>query len=397
MEPATTVLISIGVLLLVALAVDLVAQRLPLPQVTLLLLVGVLVGPAGLDLLPEARDAWGPVVTDVALVMVGFLIGSDLEWRELRGHGPQILATGTIAALITAAVVAGGLIVVGADPRLALALGGIAAATDPASTLSVIDEERAEGPLTRTLLGIVAIDDALSITLFSVLLAVAALIAGTGGVTGILGEAVREVFGGVLLGAAVGLPAAALTGRLRPGRPTLLEALALVLLTAGLGAFLEVSFLLASIVAGTLVANLARHHDHAFMEVERIDWPFLAVFFILGGASFNLADLRQHAWLVVGYMVLRTFGRVVGGRIGAASVASPPSVRRWLGPSLLPQAGVALGLALLARERFPDIATIVVPVAVVSTVLFELAGPVVTRWGLRRAGESESATADEAD
>lgn len=396
MEPATTTMLAIGALLLVALAVDRLAQRLPLPQVTLLLLVGVVVGPAGVDLLPEARDAWEPVVTDVALVMVGFLVGSDLEWRQLRGHGVEILLLATVAAAATALLVAGGLLLIGADPRLALALGGIAAATAPAATLAVIDETRARGPLTRTLLGIVAIDDALSIALFSTLMAAAAVIAGSGGVAEILWEAVREIGGGIMLGTVLGLAAAALTGRLQPGRPTLLEALALVLLTAGLGAWLQVSFLLAAIVAGALVANLAAHHERPITEIERIDWPFLAVFFVLGGASFDLQSLRRHAGMVVAYVLLRAVGRIGGGMLGSVAARSPGPVRRWIGVSLLPQAGVALGLALLTRERFPEVAEVVVPVVVVSAVLFEIVGPVLTRLGLRRTGEAGTASADDA-
>lgn len=390
MDPATTTLVSIGVLLVVALVADRLAQHLPLPQVTLLLLVGVVAGPAGLDLLPTAREAWEPVVTDIALVMVGFLIGSDLDGRELREHGRSVLVVAVVAAVTTAALVSVPLLLAGVDPRLALALGGIAAATAPAATLAVIDDESAEGPLTRILLGIVAVDDAISITLFSVLLASAIAMTGEGATGGLLGEAVREIGGGVLLGLVVGLPAAGLSGRLPGGRATLLEALALVFLTAGLGAWLEVSFLLAAIVAGAVVTNLGRHEDATFRQVERVDWPFLAVFFILGGASFRLGDMVDHAVLVSGYVVLRSVGRVGGGMLGARVAGAPQQVRRWIGPSLLPQAGIALGLALLTRERVPEIAQVIVPVVVVSTVLFELVGPVLTRAGLRRTGEASA-------
>lgn len=390
MDQAAATFVAIGVLLLAALLADVLSRRSHIPQVTILLLIGVAAGPAVFDVLPAARETWEPVVTELALVMVGFLIGSDLRMQRLRAHGRSVLVLATSAALATAVVVAGGLVLLGADTRLALALGGIAAATAPAATVAVIDETDADGPLTRTLIGIVAVDDALSITFFSLLVAAAAVITGSGGVAGIVGDAVREVGGGVLLGVVIGLPAAALTGRLERGRPTLLEALALVFLTAGLGVALDVSFLLAAIVAGAVVANLARHHEHTFRAIERIEWPFLAVFFVIGGAAFDTTAFTEHAALVTGYVVLRSVGRVVGGRVGALQAGSPPPVERWIGVTLLPQAGVALGLALLARDRFPEVADVIVPVVVVSTVLFELVGPVLTRLALERAGEAGS-------
>lgn len=384
MDQATT-FISLGVILVGALVADRLAQRSPLPQVTVLLLFGVAVGPAGLDLLPAARESWEPVVTDLALVMVGFLVGSDLEWGRLRDHARSILLLATVAASVTAVVVAVGLLLFGQDVRLALALGGIAAATAPAATLAVVDELRAEGPLTRSLLGIVAVDDALSITLFSILLAAAATVTGDGAVGGIVWDAAREIGGGVLLGLAIGGPAAALSGRIRPGRPTLLEAFVLVFLTAGIGDLLQVSFLLAAIVAGAVVVNTARHHDRPFNEIERIDWPFLAVFFVLGGASFDLQSLQRFAGIIGLYVLLRAVGRLGGGALG--SLAAPYPVRPFISLTLLPQAGVAIGLALLAAERFPEIGGIVVPVVVVSTVVFELLGPVATRFALQRTGE----------
>ena len=384
MDQATT-FISLGVILVGALVADRLAQRSPLPQVTVLLLFGVAVGPAGLDLLPAARESWEPVVTDLALVMVGFLVGSDLEWGRLRDHARSILLLATVAASVTAVVVAVGLLLFGQDVRLALALGGIAAATAPAATLAVVDELRAEGPLTRSLLGIVAVDDALSITLFSILLAAAATVTGDGAVGGIVWDAAREIGGGVLLGLAIGGSAAALSGRIRPGRPTLLEAFVLVFLTAGIGDLLQVSFLLAAIVAGAVVVNTARHHDRPFNEIERIDWPFLAVFFVLGGASFDLQSLQRFAGIIGLYVLLRAVGRLGGGALG--SLAAPYPVRPFISLTLLPQAGVAIGLALLAAERFPEIGGIVVPVVVVSTVVFELLGPVATRFALQRTGE----------
>lgn len=394
MEDTALTFIALGAILVLALAAEWVSSHTPLPRVSALLLIGVVVGPTGLDLLPQAQEQWEPIATDVALTMVGFLLGREFERHRVHEHGRRVFVIAVLAALITSAVTAGGLLLVGVGAPLALALGGIAAATAPAATLVVIRDQRAEGPLTATLLALVAIDDAVAIALFTVLLALGAVIAGGGGVSGLVFDASREILGGIALGAALGIPAAFVAGRVRREDPLLVEAFALVLLLAGLGAWLNVSFLLAAVVAGALVVNLTRER-RAFTEVEHVEWPFLAVFFVLGGAALQLPSLRDHAVIIAAYVVARCAGKIAGAWFAARAVGSEVSTRRWLGPALLPQAGVGLGLALLARERFPELAETVIPVTVVATVIFELFGPVMTRVALHQTGEAGGAGDDE--
>jgi Kef-type K+ transport system membrane component KefB len=380
--------IALGILLLIGLAADYGSRRLGLPSITILLVVGLLVGPEMLDLLPSTADEWFPVVSTLALTMVGFLLGAEFTRDHIREAGRADLFIAAVQGVATAVIVGGGLWLAGADAALALPLAGIAVATAPAATLAVVHEQRASGPFTRSLIGVVALDDVIALALFGMLAsAAAALTTGDGGAS-LLGRSAWEIFGAVGLGIAVGLPAAALTGRLRPGRPTQEEAYAIVLLCAGLATLLEVSYLLAAVVLGATLANRAGHHEIAFHEIERIEWPALIVFFVLAGASLDLSSLTKVGWLGFWYVALRSVGKVAGC-VAAGSVAGLAATpRRWLGLAMLPQAGVAIGLSLLAAERFPEVADQLLAIVIAATVVFELTGPIFTKTALRRTSEA---------
>jgi len=384
--------VALGGLFLIGLITDLIGRRTPLPRVTLLLVFGFLIGPSALDLLPDEGGTWFPIVADMALVMVGFLLGGKLTRADLREHGRMVLWVSLTAVGATALVVGAGLFALGMPLELALALAGIATATAPAATLDVVREVRAEGPFTRTLLGVVALDDAWGLILFSLLLAAVGVLGGQGGAGEVLRSGAWEVLGALAVGAAVGVPTAYLTGRIEDGEPTLAEALAAVFLCGGVALWLEVSFLLASMALGFVVANLARHHTRPFHAIEGIEWPFMILFFVLAGASLEVSALGRVGWLAVGaYVVLRIIGRLAGGWAGAAA-SRDDFHGEWMGMALMPQAGVALGMALVASQRMPGLGDVVLRTVVAATVLFEVLGPVATRQALEHVGEAGRAS-----
>jgi Kef-type K+ transport system membrane component KefB len=141
-------------------------------------------------------------------------------------------------------------------------------------------------------------------------------------------------------------------------------------------------------VLGATVTNLARHHERAFHEIQSIEWPVMILFFVLIGASLEQVDWGKVWWITIVFMMVRTLSRVVGAWIGARHSRSPASIQYWMGWALLPQAGLANGMALMASNRFPDISDIIIPVTVISTVAFEIGGPLITRLSLERVGES---------
>jgi len=387
-DESTTLLITIGSLLLVGLLADFLGRETRLPRVTMLLLLGVAAGPSVFDIVPDQRDEWFPVLTNVALVMIGFLLGGQFTGPELRAHGRAVFTIALVESAVTASLVVTVLALFGVDLAVALLLGGIAAATAPAATAAVVQARGAPSPFARTLLGVVALDDVWGLVFFSAAAAAAAVIAGDGGSTAHVLDAVQEIGGGALLGLVLALPMAALTGRIRPGEPTREEAFGVVLLCAGLAEWLDVSALLAAVVLGVVVANLARHHERPFREIEDIEWPFLVLFFVLSGASLETGALGAGGAVVVGYVLLRVIGKLGGAWLGGSLARAPAPTRRWLGFALLPQAGVALGLALDASERFPALADNILPVVIVATVGFEVVGTLFTQLALSRADPS---------
>ena len=382
MDSQAQFLIVLGGLLLLGLVTHFVGRRTALPRVTLLVLFGILVGPSGLGMIPDLGREWFPTVANMALVMIGFLLGERLTPDALRRTGRSVLAISFTVAATTVSVVFVGLLVVGAETPIALLLAAIAVATAPAATADVIAESGSTGFVADCILGVVAVDDAWGVILFSLLLAAAQTLTGAGGEMAALTAGAWEVGGAALLGVALGIPMAYFSGRIEEGEPTLFEALGVVFVCGGLAIWLEVSFLLASIVLGATVANLAKHHTRPFHAIEGIESPFMILFFTLAGASLEISALSEIGALGAGYVGLRILGRMLGGWLGAPAAGIDKRTGFWIGVGLLPQAGVALGMALLAAQRLPEAGQIILPVTVASTVLFELLGPLATKTAL---------------
>jgi len=377
--------ITIAVLVASGLAVDKVGRVTRLPRITLLVILGVLVGPSGLALLPADINAWREAISILALTMIAFLLGGEFSWKGLRAYGQCILKVSFFVVAASLISIAGGLALLGVPVALALLLAGVGLATDPAATRDVVVESHADGPVTKTVLGVVAVDDAWAVIVFSVILGfVAATEAspGDGLVAGI-----TDVLMAIGIGLVIGVPAAYFSGRIRDGEPTLLEAISIVMLCAGLALLLDVSFLLTGMVTGAIVVNLARHHEYSFHEIEHISAPFLILFFVLAGAAIDFGSIADAGLIGLAFIGLRLIGRFAGGWIGGALGGLKKRQSMWVGMALTPQAGVALGMALAAGHAAPDYAEELMTLTVATVVFFEIAGPVLTRSVLGLLGE----------
>ena len=377
---------TLGGIFLVGLALDALGRRVHVPRVTLLMLLGLILGPGVLDSLPGAILDLGHAFSPLALTMIAFLVGSKLEARWLRTEGPEVIVLSLAVVSTSVCVVTGGLWLIGVPIASALLLGAISASTAPAATMDVIRQSGRRGRFANNLQGIVAVDDIWGLLLFSVALTLVGVTTGNGATA--IQDGLRETGGALLLGLAIGIPGAALTGRVKPGEPTLIEALGLVFLTAGLALHFEVSFLLAGTCAGAIISNFARHHERPFHEIERIEWPFLLLFFMLAGAGLHLDGFGEIWWIAAAYAALRIGARLAGGHLGGWLAGSAPGVGWKTGMALMPQAGVAIGMALVAAERMPEIGAAVLSITIATTVIFELIGPVMTQFALRCAPET---------
>lgn len=384
MEATSQFLLTLGGILLLGLLTSEVGRRTFLPRVTLLLIFGAIIGQEVLNIIPDVFAERFDLTANMALLMVGFLLGGKLTRKSFHNAVNKILWISISAAIVTTMLVSIGLIWVGVSIEVAILLGCIASATAPAAILDVVLERNYQGTFKDILLSIVALDDAWALILFSLGIAIVTSLNGIGTETSSILTAVKEIGGAIILGLAIGFPAAYLTGRIKKGQPILTEALGLVFVCGGLAIWLEVSFLISSMVMGAVIANFAKHHDYPFHAIEGIEWPFMVVFFVLAGALLEFSALKDLSLIGFVYILFRSIGKYVGANLGSRCSHAAPGVKRWMGIALLPQAGVAIGMALVAASHFPEYRQTLLTVVISSTVFFEIVGPIFTRLALQK-------------
>ncbi|ALP52040.1 sodium:proton antiporter [Candidatus Tenderia electrophaga] len=389
METGTQFLLAIGAILLAGLATDALGRHTFLPRITLLLIFGIVIGEEGFDLIPEFFSARFEIITNMTLLMVGFLMGGMLTKKTFQQSGKKILSISISAAIVTTMIVSLALIAFGMPLEIAILLGCIASATDPAATVDTAIESGYRGNFSKILFAIVSLDDGWGLILFSLGMATVTVLNGSGDEYSFVLAAVHEIGGAVVLGLTVGLPAAYLTGRIKPGQPMLTEALGVVFVCGGLALWLEVSFLIAAMVLGATITNLAKHHEYPFHAIEGVEWPLMAIFFVLAGASLNLSHVKEIALIGVIYCVFRAVGKIGGAGFGAYLCSADQGTRRWMGMAMLPQAGAAMGMALMAAAEFPEYRQVLLSVVISSTIFFEIIGPIMTRIAIRRGAAVE--------
>ncbi|MDQ2076296.1 cation:proton antiporter [Marinimicrobium sp. ABcell2] len=386
--PAATNMVLLGAILSLSILADAVSSHTRLPRISLLVLIGVAVAVVQqLVLGMPADDPLGGLsepLIELALVMVAFLLGSELTVERLRSTGPLIGWVSLTSVVVCGGTLALGLLLLGFPLVVVVALAAISVTTGPAVVSEMIHRRGDDRLRAQVLMGSVALCDAWGIILFGLAMAWLGWLINAEGHTALIYSG-WELGGALLLGGLVGAPAAWLTGRLKPGEPTQVEAIALMLLLSGLSSWLGVSALLAGMTAGVLVVNLSTHHTRSFKEIEHIEWPFLVFFFVLSGAAIDLYELGDALGLTLAYIVLRLVGRYLGGWLGVRLIQKRGvTLPRDLGLALTPQAGVAMGMALLVADRFPEYATVLLTVIIASTVIFEIIGPLMVNRVLRQ-------------
>jgi Kef-type K+ transport system membrane component KefB len=170
----------------------------------------------------------------------------------------------------------------------------------------------------------------------------------------------------------------------------IIEALGIVFICGGLAIWLEVSYLIAAMTVGAIVANLAKHHDYPFHEIENIESPFMVVFFVLAGASLDIGSIEELGLMGILYIIGRALGKYLGAFIGSQFSGSTTITQKWMGLALLPQAGVPIGMALVAANQFPEYRQVLLSVVISSTVLFDIIGPILTRYAIYQAGSASA-------
>jgi len=388
-------LASLGVILLLALLAGHVVKFLRIPEVTGYLLAGVLLGPSGAGMVSHEVLVSLQVFSEVALGLILFSIGSVFEAMRFRRVGRGIVVLTGTESLLTAILVTAGLLVVGQPLTVALLLGAIAMGTGVASTLMVMRECNAAGPLTEALGGVIALNNIFCLTAFLTVAAgldLAHHVAETGvGWTVIyrtIYPVVWQLLGSAALGFVVGVLLASWASKVAEHGEMLILLVGAILLAVGVAQVLELSPLIATLAVGATMVNLSRESRRLFEALAQTDPPLYAIFFVIAGADLNLSLLPSLGLIGLVYVAGRIAGKLLGTIVGARRAGLEPVVRRNLGLATLSQAGLAIGLLLTVDRRFPELAPVVTTVVLAAVTVFELVGPLAARFALTRAGEA---------
>jgi len=376
-------------------------QRLRIPQGAAYILIGIFLGQSGLGWISHDLTQRFAAFNLYALGIIGFIIGGGVQREFLRKYGRQLLVIVLSEGLGAFILVAGaaGLLAYHFTQDWAnalgvgLVLGAIAAATAPALTLDVLWEQKTRGILTTTLVALVAFDDGLALLLYGMAASVAAHLTRMHAETalwGALARAVMELAGGVVLGATAGWLLSLTVERSRDTQRATTFAIGAVALAVGLTLLLGLDLILGAMTLGLTLVNLApRRSRPTFVAFEQAAQPIFVLFFLLVGAELNLARVPSWLWAVaIAYLLGRSAGKLLGANLGARWAGAAPPVRRYLGLCLFGQAGVAIGLSILAGARFSEgFGNWVVLVITATTLVAQVVAPAAIRLGVKRAGE----------
>lgn len=365
------------------------AKKVNLPNVTAYLIAGLIVGPYCLNLFSENMLAGISELTSIALGFIAFSIGGEFKWESLKRVGVKALIITIFQAIAALAAVDVVLILCGFDLPLSLTLGAIATATAPAATLMVVRQYRAQGTMTNTLLSVVAMDDAIGLAAFAISLAMAqSLTSGAAPtVQNMLISPLLEIGLSLVVGAALGTVLSFLLRFFRSRANRLSLMIAAVFAGVALSDCWGLSALLTCMAIGAAMVNLRADSGALIENTDRWTPPLFMLFFIISGAELDLQVLTTVGLLGVLYLVARSLGKYFGSALGACVVKSEPKIRKYLGLTLLPQAGVAIGMAQVVIAKLPEYGEVIRAVVLCATLVYELVGPVITRIALSRAGE----------
>lgn len=406
----STLLISLSLAILFGLIMSRVAKMLNLPAVTSYLIGGLLLGPfaigafnipgLGFNNLEQLADL--NIITQVALGFIAFLIGNEFRLKDLKVMGKQAIIVGIAQAVITTVMVDVGIIALHfIFPELislssAIVLGAIASATAPAATLMVVKQYKAKGPLTKLLLMVVAIDDAVGLILFALSFGIATAIeSGAISVVSVLVEPILEIILSVILGCCMGWALNKMEIYFHSRSKRLSVAVAFVMLAVGIasikininGVHFGFSLLLACMILGAVFCNICDASEELMDRTDRWSSPLNILFFVISGAELDLKIITNPMVLVIGivYIIFRSSGKIFGAFISAKATGCSKEIQNHLGITLLPQAGVALGMASTAASL--NDGSVVRNVVLFSVLIYELVGPNLTKRSLVSAGE----------
>lgn len=407
----STVFIALSVALISGLLLSRLAKLLSLPAVTAYLVSGIIIGPfclgkLGIEGLGFVSDEWVQnfsIVCDLALGFIAFAIGNEFRLSQLKKIGKQATVIGIFQAVVTTVLVDVVLIALHfvipdiLTIPVAVTLGAVAAATAPAATLMVVKQYKAKGPVTSVLLPVVALDDAVGLVVFAISFGVArSLDSGSVNVLAVVLDPIIEVVLSLALGALTGVLFNITEKYFHSRSKRMAIAVAYVLITVGVsslkfevgGVHIAFSSLLACMMLGTVFCNICDFSEELMERADRWSTPIIVLFFVISGAELNLGVFSSMTVVLIGvvYVITRSAGKMLGAYSSSKMTKCEPNIVKYLGITLLPQAGVALGMANKAFTSL-DGGALVLNITLFAVLIYEIVGPFLTKKALEAAGE----------
>ena len=414
-----TAILAISVALIMGLLMTRILRPLKLPDVTAYLIAGVLIGPyvlgrlniPGIGFVSTSDVEQYALISNVALGFIAFTIGNEFRLSQLKNIGRQAMIVGIAEGLVASLCVNVAMLVlhIFLGDKLpittAITLGAIATATAPAATLMVVRQYKAKGKLTDILLPVVALDDAVALMVFAVSFGVAmALKDGAFNMTSILVEPFREIILSLIVGAFMGWLLTQLETLFNSNSNRLSLTIAFVFLTVGIsmlefdigGIHIAFSSLLVCMMLGTIFCNICPLSEDLMEKSDRWTAPLFALFFVISGAELELSVFSDISIVIIGvvYIIFRCIGKYLGAWSSAKAAGCDPVVQKYLGITLFPQAGVALGMCITAAAKFGAEGAMIRNIVLFSVLVYELVGPSMTKWALKKTGDIQPKSAE---
>ncbi|MFH1062813.1 MAG: cation:proton antiporter [Candidatus Omnitrophota bacterium] len=383
------VILAIGIILVCGLLSGKFAEKIKTPAITAYLLLGIVLGPFMLGIISESIVKVSGTISNVALSLIAFSIGQNFSGKIFRQVGKQVMWISILEAVGAWLITLVGLLFFKVPLYMALIFGAIAAASAPAAIIMVVREYKARGKFVDILMGVVALDDAWGLIIFSLSLSVskAIYLHLASSLGRVLMGAVIEIGGSFVVGGVLGVILSRIGLYLKNQTDLLIWTLGIIFVATGIALHFHFSVLLTSMFLAAVVVNFNNESFKFFDILNNIDWPIYLIFFVLAGASLEIDLLGKIGTIGIVYMIFRIIGKFIGTYLGARISKADDDVKKYLSLGLLPQAGVALGMALIAKEQFPQAGNIIFTTVAATTVIYEIIGPFFVKLALHKTNQ----------
>nr|QNO41520.1 hypothetical protein ENJCFOFA_00002 [Methanosarcinales archaeon ANME-2c ERB4]QNO41975.1 hypothetical protein CHNKNPLH_00004 [Methanosarcinales archaeon ANME-2c ERB4]QNO48270.1 hypothetical protein FILMCLBC_00016 [Methanosarcinales archaeon ANME-2c ERB4] len=394
-------ILAVGIMIVVGFFGGLASAKLKFPMITGYIIIGVLLSPSILNIIPRETVGELNLITDVALGIIAYLIGGSLHWADLQrlaksitwivpfeSLGAWFLVTIVLASL-SSLIIPGETFWQTYFP-LACIIGAISCATAPAATMAIISEYRAKGPFTTTLLAVVGLDDAIAVIAFAIASGISRPLVNAAESISLYQMfciPLLNIFGSVAIGVVFAIVLIYLIGLARTRELLLVVVFGMIMLCTGVTSYMGLSLIMANMVAGFIIVNKMERRE-MFSVIEEIGDVVYVIFFVLAGLHFDLSVMKFAGILALLIVITRCLGKYMGVRVGAEISHAPDNVKKYLGLTLLPTAGVAVGLVLLAAIEFPTFGVVMLNAVLASTIINELIAPPLSKYAIFKSGEA---------